>query len=67
MRRRAKTKTLRLTFERIGEDLYRQVHRVTFTEKSGNSLEVITVSNASHEVCSMGDVDAFLIAKHLAR
>lgn len=42
----AKTKTVRLASERVGKDLYRQVHRVTFTEGSGNTIEVITVSDA---------------------
>src|SRR5947208_13952079 len=44
-----KTKTVRLASERIGKDLYRQVHRITFTEGSGSIIEVITVSDASHE------------------
>ena len=31
-----KTRTERLASQRIGADLYRQVHHVVFTEKSGN-------------------------------
>ena len=60
-----KTKTVRLVSERIGKDLYRQVHRVRFTEKSGTVIDVLTVNDASHEECSMGNVDVFVIAKHL--
>jgi hypothetical protein len=60
-----KTKTIRLASEKIGKDLYRQVHYIVFTEKSGNTIEVITVSEASNEECSMGDVDVFVISKHL--
>ncbi len=60
-----KTKTVRLASERIGKDLYRQVHHVTFTEKAGNTIEVITVNSASIEECSMSSVDVFIILKHL--
>jgi hypothetical protein len=60
-----KTKTVRLVSERMAKDLYRQVHLVTFTEKSGRTIEVITVSDASSSECSMGDVEVFVIARHL--
>jgi hypothetical protein len=36
-----KTKTVRLASEKIGKDLYRQVHLVTFTEKSGQTIEAL--------------------------
>lgn len=61
----SKTKTVRLASEKIGKNLYRQVHQVSFTEKSGNVIEVITVNDASREECSMSDVDVFIISKHL--
>ena len=61
----SKTRTIRLASERIGDDLYRQVHRVTFTEKSGTTLEVITVNDASNDECSMSGVDAYVVSKHL--
>jgi hypothetical protein len=60
-----KTKTVRLASERIGKDLFRQIHHVTFSEKTGNTIEVITVNNASSEECSMSGVDVFVISKHL--
>jgi hypothetical protein len=56
-----KTKTVRLASEQIGKDLYRQVHHVIFTEKSGNTIEVVTVNDASNEECSMGPVDVFVV------
>lgn len=62
-----KTKTVRFASEKIGEDLYRQIHHVTFTEKSGKTIEVITVNDASNEECSMSDVDVFVVAKHLEK
>lgn len=63
----SKTKTVRLASEKIGKgkDIYRQVHQVLFTEKSGNIIEVITVNDASHEECSMSGVDVYVISKHL--
>jgi hypothetical protein len=60
-----KTKTVRLASEKIGKDLYRQVHLVKFTEKSGNIVEVITINNVSSYECSMSDVKLFVISKHL--
>src|SRR5690242_982197 len=42
----SKTKTIRLASEQIGKDLFRQVHRVTLTEKTGKTFEAITISDA---------------------
>jgi len=61
----AKTNTRRLSSEKIGKDLYRQVHDVKFTEKSGNIIELITVNDASSEECSVSGVEVFVISKHL--
>jgi hypothetical protein len=60
-----KTKTIRLASEKIGKDLFRQVHYIIFTEKSGNAIEVITSNEASNEECSMSGVDVFVISRHL--
>lgn len=60
-----KTKTTRLASERIGKDLYRQIHHIVFTENSGNTIEVITSNKASSEECSMSGVDVFVVSKHL--
>jgi len=61
----SKTKTTRLASEKIGKDLYRQVHHVVFTEKSGVKLEVITVNDASSEECSMSGVQVFVVSREL--
>ena len=61
----SKTHSSRVASEKIGKDLFRQVHLVTFAKKNGGTIEVLTVSDASHEECSMGPVDVFLISKHL--
>jgi hypothetical protein len=60
------TKTTRLASEQIGRDLFRQVHRVVFTEKSGRTIEAIIMNDASRDECSTSGVDVFVIAHHLA-
>ena len=59
------TKTKLLASERTGKNLYRQVHHVVFTEKSGAKIEVITSNLASTEECSMSGVEVFVVSKHL--
>jgi len=61
----SKVKTTRLASEKIGKDLYRQVHLVIFIEKSGNVIEVITSNDASNKECSMSDVDVFVVSRHI--
>jgi hypothetical protein len=60
-----KTKVVRLASEKIGNDLYRQLHRVTFTEKSGRITEVITSNDASSQECSMSGVEVYVVSKRL--
>ena len=57
-----KTKTVRLASEKIGKDLYRQIHYVVFTKMAGAKIEVITSNNASSEECSMSGVDVYVIS-----
>jgi hypothetical protein len=61
----SKTKTVRLASEKIGKDLWHQVYDVTFTKKSGESVEAIAVHDASQEECSMSGVEVFVVSKHL--
>lgn len=51
----------RIASEKIGPDLYRQVHRITFTRKNGDPVRVITVGDASSQECSMGDVEVSVV------
>ena len=60
-----KTKVSLLASERIGRDLYRQIHRIVFTEKTGKTIEVITSNEASSEECSMSAVEVFVVSRHL--
>jgi hypothetical protein len=61
----SKTKVTRLASEKIGNDLYRQVHQITFAERSGQTLTVITVNDASHQECSMSGVKVFVVSQEL--
>ena len=62
-----KTKTILLASQSIGKDLYRQIHHVVFTEKSGKTIEVITSNNASSDECSMSGVEVFIISGRLGK
>jgi hypothetical protein len=60
----SKTRVLRIASEKIGKDLYRQVHRIIYSKTSGGTIEVIAVNDASHEECSASGVDVFLVQQH---
>ena len=60
-----RTTVKRLASERVGKDLYRQVHLVRFTEVSGGTLEVIAVNDASSAECSRSGVEAYVVARTL--
>lgn len=62
----SKTRAVRLASQKVGKDLYRDVYDITFYEKSGRTIEVITSSEASSVECSMGSVDVFVVSKKLA-
>ena len=49
----------------IEKDLYRQIHEITFVKKAGDVVTVVTVSDASHEECSMGGVKVFVVSQQL--
>jgi len=61
----SKTRTERLASEKIGKDLWHQVYLVSFTMKSGETVQAIAVHDASNEECSMSGADVFVISKHL--
>ena len=60
-----KTTVTRLASEKVGKDLYRQVHLVRFFRLSGETVKVITMNDASNEECSMSKVDAYLVSARL--
>ncbi len=59
-----KTRVMRIASEKIGKDLYRQVHRIIYTKTSGGTLEVIAVNDASHTECSESGVEIFVVGQH---
>jgi len=61
----SKTKVIRLASEKIGNDLYRQIHQITFYKKTGESIEVITSNEVSSEECSVSAVKVFVVSRHL--
>ena len=60
-----KTETTRIASEEIKEGLYKQVHKIKFHENDGVIYDIMTISNASHEECSMSAVEVFLVSKKL--
>lgn len=62
----SKTKTQRITSQRIGRDLYHQVYDVTFTEYSGRTIEAIALHDVSSVECSMTDVKLYVVSQILA-
>ena len=60
-----KTTSVRIASQQIGKNLFHQVHLVTFTRKSGETIQVITVNDASSEECSMSGVEVFVVSKRL--
>ena len=61
----AKTRTTRVASERIGKDLYRQVHHVTYTEVSGKTINAMVVNDVSSEECSTSAVQVFVVSERL--
>ena len=60
-----KTEITRLASEKIGRDLYRQVHQITFFRKSMDKISVVAVNDASHKECSMSGVEVLVISQRL--
>ncbi|QAU23553.1 hypothetical protein EO087_05765 [Dyella sp. M7H15-1] len=61
----SKTKAMLLASEKVGTDLYRQIYDITFYEKSGVTVQVITNSEASSSECSMSGVDVYVVARKI--
>lgn len=60
-----KTEVKRIASERIGKNLYRQVHLVHFIKTASERITAITVNEVSSEECSMSGVDVYLVSKPL--
>jgi hypothetical protein len=62
-----RVRSVRVASEKIEADLWRQVHRVRFPLKNGKVVQVLTVSDASSEECSMGDVQIYVVSRYLPK
>lgn len=60
-----RTTAVLLASQKIGRDLYRQVYDITFHEKSGVTVEVITASDASSRECSMSGVEVYVVSRKI--
>jgi hypothetical protein len=61
----SRTAVQRLASEPIGHGLFRQVHLVTFFEKAGRKIEVITTNNASLDECSESSVVVYVVSRRI--
>lgn len=61
----SKTKAILLASEKVGKDLYRQIYEITFQERAGGTIQVVTNSEASSEECSMSGVDVYVVARKI--
>ena len=58
----SRTAVQQIASQRIKKNLYRQVFKIVFQKKDGSLIQVIAVSDASKEECSMSDVTVYRIA-----
>ncbi|HKW12068.1 MAG TPA: hypothetical protein VJO33_16900 [Gemmatimonadaceae bacterium] len=61
----SKTTAVRIASEPLGGDRYRQVHRVVFTERTGATIQAITVNDAVGDECSGSGVHVYVVAREL--
>jgi hypothetical protein len=59
----SKTEVLRIATEQISDTIHRQVHLVTFTQIDSDTIQTITISDATVEECSMSEVDVYWVEK----
>lgn len=60
-----KSTVTELGAQKVGKDLYRQVHLVRFVTRAGEVIQAITVNNASNQECSMGGVEVYPVSKKI--
>ena len=63
----SKTHVELLAQQKIGKDLYRQIHEILFTLKSGSIVRVVSTSDASSEECSMSSVKVRVVGQVLGQ
>ncbi|PRY03030.1 hypothetical protein [Paraburkholderia sp. BL25I1N1] len=63
----SKTRAVRVASEKIGKGLWRDVYDITFHERGGRSIEVITSSQAGSVECSMSDPVVWVVSEKLPK
>ena len=58
-----KTMGEKLSSEKIKKNLWNNVFRFIFTDKSNNKYELITRNVTSYEECSISDVEIYMVSK----
>jgi len=61
----AKTTAVRIASEPLESGRYRQVHRVSFTMTTGETIQAITVNDAIDDECSGSGVHVYVIGREL--
>ena len=61
----SKTEVELLAQQKIGKDLYRQIHEIRFTLRSGSIVRAVSTSDASSEECSMSSVEVRVVGQEL--
>lgn len=61
----SKTRTILLALEKTRKNLYRQIYEITFYEKSGRQIRVITSNQASPSECSISGVLVWVVSEKL--
>lgn len=59
----SKTEVSRIASEKTNDTTHRLVHLVTFTQTEGDTIQTITISDATPEEFSMGEVDVYRVEK----
>jgi len=53
----------KISLRKIGKDLYRQVHLVTFERKNHKLVQAVVMNDASSDECAMGNTQIFVISQ----
>jgi hypothetical protein len=61
----SRTRPVLLALEKIRKNLYRQIYEITFYEKSGREIKVITSNQASPSECSISGVLVWVVSEKL--
>ncbi|MCC8392391.1 hypothetical protein LJ656_07300 [Paraburkholderia sp. MMS20-SJTR3] len=65
----SRTRAVLVSNEKIGkyedgQQMWRQVYHITFHDKSGRVIDVMTVSDAGEFECSLTGADVFVVTQH---